>query len=226
MADTAGLESDTRPQQNKSTLDSLALDIAALLPRLRHYALHLTRDAVAADDLAQEAVVRGMEHIHLWRQGTDFQAWLFTILHNRYVSDIRRAVRHSTLIGSICAGQSALCSPRQVERLQLRDLERALSKLPDEQQTVVMLVGLEGERYDAVATRLGVPAGTVRSRLSRGRRRLRELIDGRPAPEVASGLIRRDRRSLAGRAGRVGDRDRSTPRLTASLTLPSSPAPR
>jgi len=99
------------------------------------------------------------------------------------------------------------------------------------------LVGLEGERYDVAATRLGVPVGTVRSRLSRGRLRLRELIDGVPQPQAAqsrpsgsimlsSGLIRRHQRSPAGRAGHVGDRDRSTPRSTAPLRRSSFLAPR
>ena len=230
MADTANLESSTQCLQNNSSVDSLAPEFVALLPRLRHYALHLTRDAVAADDLAQETVVRGMEHIHLWRQGTDLRAWLFTILHNLHVSDARRAARHSAWARPTYAEWPAACPPHQVERLQLRDLERALAELPDDQKTVVMLVGLKGERHDAVATRLGVPVGTIRSRLFRGRRRLRELMDGASPPQeaqsrpkvpikLASGLIRRDQRSRAGLAGRVGDRDRSTPRSIASRTL-------
>ncbi|HMD63057.1 MAG TPA: sigma-70 family RNA polymerase sigma factor, partial [Stellaceae bacterium] len=205
MAFTAALESSAQLRQAKSTVDSFAPEIVALLPVLRRYARHLTHNAAAADDLVQETVFRGIENIHLWRQGTDLRAWLFTILHNLHISDMRRAVRYSTLVRSTHAELSSGCPPRQIEWLMLRDLERALARLPEEQRSVVVLVGLKGERYETVAARLGIPAGTVRSRLSRGRRRLRELMDGRPPPDVASGLIRRDRRSRAGRTGRVGD---------------------
>jgi len=156
-------------------------------------------------------------------KGQILRAWLFTILHNQHVSDVRRALRHRNLVGSTYAARSAVCSPRQVERLELRDRERALARLPKAQRSVVLLIGLEAQHYETVATYLGIPVGTVRSRLFRGRLRLRQLTDGAPLPQQVqsrpknsikppSGLIRRNQRSPAGRAGRVGDRDRSTPR--------------
>jgi len=191
MALTAAPESNTKRHQNKSSVDSLAPEFVALLPRLRHYALHLTHNAAAADDLVQETVLRGIENPHLWRQGTDLRAWLFTILHNLHISDMRRAVRYSTLVGSTCAELSLACSPRQIEWLMLRDLERALARLPEEQRWVVLLVGLKGERYKTVAARLGIPAGTVRSRLSRARVRLRELIESAKLPDAAAARCRR-----------------------------------
>jgi RNA polymerase sigma-70 factor (ECF subfamily) len=186
--------------------------------------VHLTHNATAADDLVQETIVRGIENIHLWRQGTDLRARLFTILHNRYVSDVRRAARYSTLVRSTCVGRSAAYSSRQVERLQLRDLEGALARLPEAQRSVVLLIGLEAQPYETLAACLGIPVGTVRSRLFRGRLRLRQLTDGAPLPQqpqsrpsgptkLSGGLIRRDQRSPAGRAGRVGDQGRLTPRL-------------
>ena len=217
----AGLKDSAQRRPSKSTVTSFALEVAALRPRLESYALRLTQNAVAADDLVQETIVRGIENIHRWRPGTDLRAWLFTILHNQYVSDVRRALRHRTLVRSTYAARSAACPPRQVERLHLRDLERALARLPAGQRSVVLLIGLEGRPYETVATLLGIPVGTVRSRLSRGRLRLRELTDGEPLPQqvqsqpsapikLSSGLIRRDRRFRAGRAGRVDDRDRDT----------------
>jgi RNA polymerase sigma-70 factor (ECF subfamily) len=207
MAFMVDLESSTQRSQSKSTVDSFASDIEELLPHLSHYALHLTHNAAAADDLVQETVVRGIENIHLWRQGTDLRAWLFTILHNQYVSAVRRALRN----GAILERASALpltCLPRQIAWLELRDLDRALAKLPAEQRSVVVTIGLDGERYETIAARLGVPVGTVRSRLSRGRTRLRKLMDASPLRRAArsrpsgpvgpsSGLIRRDRRSRA-----------------------------
>jgi len=182
MALTAARDSSTRHRQNKSKVERFAPEIAALLPRLRHYALHLTHNAAAADDLVQETVVRGIENIHLWRQGTDLRAWLFTILHNQHVSDIRRAVRNGAMIERNYAQASLTCLPRQIAWLEVRDLERALARLPAEQRSVVVPIGLDGERYETIAARLGVPVGTVRSRLSRGRNRLRKLIESAPAP--------------------------------------------
>ena len=182
MAFAPDLESYTKRQQNNSAVDSLALELAALLPRLRPYAVHLTHNATAADDLVQETIVRGIENIHLWRQGTDLRAWLFTILHNQHVSDIRRAVRNGAMIERNYAQASLTCLPRQIAWLEVRDLERALARLPAEQRSVVVPIGLDGERYETIAARLGVPVGTVRSRLSRGRNRLRKLIESAPAP--------------------------------------------
>lgn len=182
MAFTAALESSAQRRQAKSTVDGFAPEIVASLPVLRRYARHLTHNAAAADDLVQETVVRGIEKIHLWRQGTDLRAWLFTILHNLHVSGIRRAAPNGATVEWTYVHSSLACPPRQIEWLMLRDLERALARLPEEQRSVVLLVGLKGERYETVAARLGVPAGTVRSRLSRGRTRLRELIESAPAP--------------------------------------------
>ena len=91
--------SDQR-QYEKSTVDSLAREIEALLPGLRRYARHLTDDAAAVDDLVQETVARGIEKIRLWRQGTDLRAWLSTVLHNLYVSGIRRASRNRAMLGA------------------------------------------------------------------------------------------------------------------------------
>ena len=182
MAFMVDLESGTQRPQSKSTVDSFASDIEELMPRLRHYALHLTHDPAAADDLVQETVVRGIENIRLWRQGTDLRAWLFTILHNQYVSAVRRALRNGVILERASALSSLTCLPRQIAWLELRDLERALARLPAEQRSVVVPIGLDGERYETIAARLGVPVGTLRSRLSRGRTRLRKLIDSAPPP--------------------------------------------
>ena len=174
-------------------IDSLARQVDALLPRLRRYALRLTRDASAADDLVQEAIARGIEKIHLWQPGSDMRAWLFRILHNLHVSGIRRAAREKTAIASIHAEVSLFCRRRQIELLELRDLQRGLAKLPEKQRSVVLLIGLEGGRYESVARLLDIPVGTVRSRLSRGRASLRVLTDQESAP-------RSRRRQSPGRA--------------------------
>lgn len=134
--------------------------IEANLPKLRRYARSRTRDAVAADDLVRECVTRALAKLHLWRAGTDLRAWLFTILHHRYVSQLRRAtLEGSTVEWSDCA--SALtCAPQQIERLELRDLERGIMSLSDEQRTAVLLLGLTPANYKEVASACGVPVNT------------------------------------------------------------------
>jgi len=150
--------------------------IEAEIPRLRRYARALARDMTAADDLVQDCLARALSKLHLWQEGTDLRAWLFTILHNQYVNQVRRAVREGTAVGLSETEPLLTRAPQQGRRLELRDLERAMTKLPEEQRAVILLVGMEGMRYEEVAEILDVPVGTVRSRLSRGRDALRRLI--------------------------------------------------
>jgi RNA polymerase sigma-70 factor, ECF subfamily len=163
------------------TLRSIEGEIA----RLRRYARALTRDTVAADDLVQDCLTRALDKLHLWQEGTDLRAWLFTILHNQYVNHVRRAVREGAVVGLSETEPLLTRAPHQGKRLELRDLERAIAKLPEEQRAVILLVGLEGMRYEEVAAVLDVPVGTVRSRLSRGRAALRRLMGMAPEEEDA-----------------------------------------
>ncbi|MDB5405744.1 MAG: rpoE8 [Rhodospirillales bacterium] len=147
------------------------------IPRLRRYARALTRDATRADDLVQSCLVRAIAKSHLWQPGTDLRAWLFTILHNQHVNDVRRSVREGITVPVEDVAPMLTVQSTQGASLQLRDLDRALARLPEEQRQVLLLVGLEGMRYEEVAVVLEVPVGTVRSRLSRGRDTLRRLMD-------------------------------------------------
>lgn len=158
--------------------------LEAILPRLRQYALVLTKESGAADDLVQGTVLRGLENEALWTPGTDLRAWLFTIMHNLFVSEVRRSARSPvTLMSSVVDHQSS--QPSQEGRLALRDLDRALARLPKAQLEIIMMIGLEGMSYDDAGRALGIPLGTVRSRLSRAREMLRVLmdIDRRPTAE-------------------------------------------
>ena len=151
--------------------------LEAEIPRLRRYARALTRDPSRADDLVQSCLVRAVAKEHLWQPGTDLRAWLFTILHNQHVNDVRRSVREGISVAVEDVAPVLTAPSNAGASLQLRDLERAIARLPEEQRQVILLVGLEGMRYEEVATILGVPIGTVRSRLSRGRDMLRKLMD-------------------------------------------------
>src|SRR5881227_816006 len=156
-------------------------DFARLLegeiPRLRRYARALTRDVTRADDLVQSCLTRALAKQHLWQAGTDLRAWLFTILHNQHCNEVRRSVREGL---SVELDQAPPVSVRSnaIAALELRDLERAINRLPEDQRSVILLIGLEGMQYDRVAAILNVPVGTVRSRLARGRAKLRRLMSG------------------------------------------------
>lgn len=158
---------------------ALAQHIAAL----RRYARALLGDRIEADDLVQDCLTRALSRAHLWRPGTDLRAWLFTILHNLHVNEVRSMVREGAALPVKEAAAGALTVEANAgAMLQLRDLERAMARLPDEQRQVILLIGLEGMRYEEVATVLGIPVGTVRSRLSRARETLRVLMGMRDEP--------------------------------------------
>ena len=156
------------------------------IPRLRRYARALTRDAARADDLVQSCLVRALAKHHLWQEGTDLRAWLFTILHNQHVNYVRRSARGGTEVPVEDVAAALPVRENATGALQLRDLHRALGRLPESQRQVILLVGLEGMRYEQVAQILNIPIGTVRSRLSRGREMLRELMSEEAAPPQSS----------------------------------------
>jgi RNA polymerase sigma-70 factor (ECF subfamily) len=171
-----GFASAKAGRSGKDGVDrNLHREIEALIPRLRRYARTLTRDAVAADDLVQDCLTRALGRIHLWEPGTDLRAWLFTILHHQHVSLARRdARRHASIELQKPHWRPAL-APDQTGRLELRDLERAMAKLPEEQRSAILLVGLDGLGYDEAASVVDLPVGTIRSRVSRGREALRAM---------------------------------------------------
>jgi RNA polymerase sigma-70 factor (ECF subfamily) len=150
-------------------------DLVEHLPRLRRYARALTRDPTRADDLVQDTLERALAKLDLWRPGSDLRAWLFTLMHNIHVNQ-GRAARPADV--DLEAARDLPVSGGQMTALALRDIDAALAALPDEQRQVVLLVGLEQFAYAEAAGILGIPVGTVMSRLARGRERLRELLAG------------------------------------------------
>ncbi len=157
-------------------MDSSAL--LAELPRLRRYARALVGERAAADDLVQDTLERAWSRIAQWRQGSDLRAWLFSIMHNLRVDQLRRpGLNTLPMEDEDCAVPTRAT---QSDRLELVDLDTALARLPEEQRAVLLLIAIEEMRYDEVAAALGIPIGTVMSRLSRGRERLRLILDGRP----------------------------------------------
>lgn len=157
-----------------SDRDSL---ITQQVPRLRRYARALTGDRSAADDLVQDTLERALSRFHLWRQGSDLRAWLFTIMHNIYVNQARARIRRQHEALETDPAAESVHAP-EPDWLELRDIDGALARLPHEQRAVVLLVGLEQFTYEEAARVLDVPIGTVMSRLSRARERLRAMLGG------------------------------------------------
>lgn len=153
----------------------LRVQVEEQIPRLRRYARALTGDRTLADDLVQDTLERALSRFHLWRHGSDLRAWLFTIMHNIFVNQARTRMRHQhEALESNAAVESMRA--REPDWLELRDLDSALAQLPHDQRAVLLLVGLEQLTYEEAARVLEVPIGTVMSRLSRGRERLRATL--------------------------------------------------
>lgn len=161
-----------------------ALLLEAEIPRLRRYARALTRDVVRADDLVQGCLTRAIAKQHLWQPGTDLRAWLCTMLRNELISELRRSARNRETASIDDTITLSSVKPDAPYVLELRDLEAAIGKLPIEQREAILLIGLEGMRYEEAALVLRIPIGTLRSRLSRGRAMLRVLMnmDAKPRP--------------------------------------------
>jgi RNA polymerase sigma-70 factor (ECF subfamily) len=155
-------------------------DLLTWVPRLRRYARALAGNRDDADDLVQDTLERAWARSALWRGVADMRGWLFSIMHNLHVDGVRRP-RVATEAIDDDTPEVAM-PPTQGERLAVLDLQAALDLLPVEQKEIVLLVALEDMAYAEVAKTLGIPIGTVMSRLSRGRERLRALMDGRDEP--------------------------------------------
>lgn len=157
--------------------------ITVELPHLMRYARALKRNPELADDLVQGTVERALAHLHQFKAGTNMRAWMFTIMHNLHVQDIRRLSRAADTAPLEPGIENRHAAPpSQDAHLAARDLARALEVLPDEQRSVIFLVCLEDMTYNQAAEILGVPIGTIMSRLARGRDRLRQLVEyGVPA---------------------------------------------
>lgn len=162
-------------------------ELVAAIPRLRRYARVLTGDATRADDLVQDTLARAWEKRRLWRAGTDLRAWLFTVMHNVYVNQLAMLRRDAANV-SLDADTSGLAwqlpvRGNQVDRVELLEVVAQMGRLSSDQREVLLLAAVEEMRYEEIAAVLSVPIGTVMSRLSRARDKLRQLV-----AEPSSGL--------------------------------------
>ncbi len=152
-------------------------EIVACIPSLRRYARGLVADRDRADDLVQDTLERAWSRFSLWHRRGEIRAWMFGIMHNQFIDRLRAQGSRP----EISAGDDMPELPQrplQTDALEVRDLDRLLQRLPPEHREVLLLVAVEELSYEQVALVIGVPIGTVMSRLSRARARLRQEMQG------------------------------------------------
>lgn len=171
-----------------------SVDIEEQLPRLRGYARALTRDAASADDLVQAALLRAYERASTYRPGNSLRSWLLSIVHNLFIDQKRRETSEQKRNARLSQLNEGLVAQGEQEAaVRLAEVAARFAALPGEHRAVLSLIGVQGLSYQEAATTLGVPVGTVMSRLHRARAALRE-------PEVEN---------EAGRLRLIGGRDAS-----------------
>lgn len=164
--------------------NAITADITLQIPNLRAYARVMTRDSDRADDLVQTCLERALRSVNQFTAGTNLRAWLFTILRNAHINEIRRQSKWTGSVDSAVCEDLFPVAASQDKQLEMRDFKRVYSQLSRQDQDVLWLVGADGLSYQEAAARLKIPVGTVRSRLSRARTRLRDLLDsGEGHPE-------------------------------------------
>jgi len=161
--------------------------LVELIPRLRRYARALVGERASADDLVQDTLERAWTKLHLYRRGTDLRAWLFTVMHNVHVNRVRATRPVDPLEDEM---PELAQRGTQADGLLVRDLDRAIARLPADQRSVLLLVTLEEMSYEEVALTLGIPIGTVMSRLSRAREKLRAMMLGQTPPSTKLKLVK------------------------------------
>ena len=167
----------------EAPLDTVRRGIVALLPRLRRFALSLTGNQSDADDLVQDAVERALRNLHRWQEGTRLDSWMFRLTQNLWIDTVRaRSVRKAQALDTVEAGQASVDGVRVAEaQLAFADTNAALAKLPEEQRVAVALVLVDGMSYRDAAETLGIPIGTLTSRLFRARAALATALVGEAA---------------------------------------------
>ncbi|MEO6247650.1 MAG: RNA polymerase sigma factor [Sphingomicrobium sp.] len=158
--------------------DAFDTGLGELLPKLRRFAFSLSRDAADADDLAQRTVERALISRDQWQAGTRLDSWLYRIMRNIWIDEARARARQAKVVRPLEDGEEAGFDPRPGQDAAI-DLERvmaAMARLPDEQREVVALILVEGFGYREAAELLGLPIGTVSSRLVRGRTALLAML--------------------------------------------------
>lgn len=161
-----------------SAAEQLSADIAALLPRLRRFARALTGQAADADDVVQIALERALMRAEQFAPGTRLDSWLYAIVRNAWIDEARARTRRAKVFAAAELGERVGNDgeAEMLARLEAKDVWQAMAALPQEQREAVALVCVEGLAYREAAAALGVPIGTLTSRLARGREALQRML--------------------------------------------------
>jgi RNA polymerase sigma-70 factor (ECF subfamily) len=166
-------------------MSDVLASMEAAIPALRRYARALQRNPQDADDLVHDVLVRALDHLHTRHADAPLRPWLFTIMYNLHVSWLRRAEVRRNIVPMERVNDGHLSwQPAQETELHCKETMEAFDSLLQEQRDVLLLVCVEDLSYSEVAAVLGVPIGTVMSRLSRGRERLRQLVGSEASPSL------------------------------------------
>ncbi len=183
------------PPRNGVLLSSdLQAALLKSIPQLRAFAISLCGNIDQADDLVQDAVVRGLSNLHRFDPASNLKAWLFTILRNQFHTSFRKKRREVEDPDGILAGKLSTL-PEQEGHLDMSDLQAALAKLPDKHRELLILIGAGGMSYEEAAQVCGTNVGTIKSRMNRARARLAELLhvadedDLGAAPLIRAALV-------------------------------------
>lgn len=163
------------------------IEVMKELPALRRYALSLTRRPADAEDLVHDALVRALERNATYNPSGNLRGWLLSIVHNLHIDRLRSEKSAVTRERDFAAEKPDTLAPNQIDSVRLSQVRRAFDDLPEEQREAMHLVTIEGLSYEEAAKVLGVPAGTVMSRISRGREALRRWESGPPLRLVKGG---------------------------------------
>jgi len=161
-----------------AVMDEKKAAILQEIPRLRRYARALLRDRDSADDLVQDSLERALLRMDNWRTGESPRRWLFTIMHHLFIDQMRKVSRRGEAAILPLEASEALATPAiQAESVASREIVDALQQISPDRRAALVMVAIEGFSYAEAATMLGVPAGTLMSRIARGREELRGLLD-------------------------------------------------
>jgi RNA polymerase sigma-70 factor, ECF subfamily len=169
-------------------------DLKSILPRLRVYAMSLTRDMDRADDLVQQTALKALAGRESFRTGTNFAGWMFRIQRNEFISELRRARPTVSLDDPVAQTKSH--APLQENGLVMREFMAAFRQLSDARRQALLFATVDGQPYDQIARRAGVTVGAVKSRIRRGREMLKQLLDPQVAPPQGATLTHAPRRTI------------------------------
>lgn len=187
-----------RPQARAAAPAEFSRQLECEIAFLTRTARRWHRDRADIDDLVQDTLVRALANAHLWQPGSDLRAWLYTIMRHCFLAGANKSNRSASALNEIATTDPPPLTHAAELRLLVRDLGEALRRLPANQRSAVILIGVQGKSYDEAAQSMGTSVGAVRSHLARGRDRLRTAMRGsdvrpvfspRPAPTVTVRLI-------------------------------------